>query len=70
MANPFHTDSDLDGISDAEEVLNYRTNPISPDSDGDGMPDAWEIQFGLDPTIAAPIWIPIRTDSQISPNAN
>lgn len=54
MTNPFHTDSDLDGISDADEVLNYRTNPISPDSDGDGMPDAWEIQFGLDPTIAAP----------------
>ncbi|MCB1130051.1 MAG: hypothetical protein KDN05_02915 [Verrucomicrobiae bacterium] len=42
------TDSDGDGLSDAEEAK-VGTNPVLLDSDGDGLPDAWESEYGLDP---------------------
>lgn len=53
IANPKLTDSDLDGISDAEE---YYTDidPRSPDTDGDGVFDQLEVNLGSDPTSANP----------------
>lgn len=44
------TDTDNDGLSDGEEVFNYRTNPTDPDTDGDGVSDGDEVNiFGTDP---------------------
>jgi len=43
------SDSDSDGLTDAEEEWVIGTNPRSADSDGDGMPDGWEVGCGYDP---------------------
>src|SRR5262249_42721020 len=47
-------DSDLDGITDGEEVAagadGFVTNPLAADTDGDGVRDGLEIQTGSDPT--------------------
>ncbi|MBI4557320.1 MAG: right-handed parallel beta-helix repeat-containing protein [Candidatus Hydrogenedentes bacterium] len=48
MPNHLDTDSDGDGLDDAEEAVNG-PNPYSADTDEDGMPDGWERTFGLDP---------------------
>lgn len=42
------TDSDEDGLSDAQEEL-YGLDPKSEDSDGDGLADADELRQGTDP---------------------
>ena len=59
--DPHNADTDGDGISDSDEILNG-SNPLSSgpqwklDSDGDGLPDAYEsanaTAFGLSPTTA------------------
>jgi hypothetical protein len=43
-----HIDSDLDGISDAEEYT-IGTNPRSADSDWDGLSDLEEISLSSNP---------------------
>ena len=43
------TDTDGDGLSDADEVTIYGTDPTNPDTDGDGMSDGAEVQYNLDP---------------------
>ncbi len=43
------TDTDLDGLSDREELDVYKTDPCNPDTDGDGLPDGDEILLGLNP---------------------
>lgn len=42
-------DSDGDGLSDAEEVLQVGTNPASRDSDGDGIWDGVEVYYLMNP---------------------
>jgi len=45
------TDSDGDGLGDADEIFIYGTSPTNPDSDGDGLPDGDEVLvYGTDPT--------------------
>jgi hypothetical protein len=44
----FSMDSDLDTISDAEEMI-IGTLRNSADSDSDTLPDPWEIEYALDP---------------------
>lgn len=41
------TDSDLDGLTDAYELLVSKTDPTVADTDGDGLIDGWEIINGL-----------------------
>lgn len=48
------TDSDSDGIADADERALYGTDPRVADSDGDGVTDGVEITGGFDPTDPAP----------------
>ena len=45
------TDSDGDGLSDAEE-REHGTDPNNPDMGGDGVDDGAEVQAGTDPTVA------------------
>jgi hypothetical protein len=47
--SPHVSDTDQDGISDAEEVNVYKTNPTNSDTDADLLPDGWEIEHSLDP---------------------
>ena len=47
------TDSDCDGLINAEEKL-YSTDPNNADTDGDGYSDGVEVKSGYDPTKAAP----------------
>jgi len=46
--DPFHADTDTDGLSDLGEAL-AGSNPRASDTDGDSLPDAWEVHVGLDP---------------------
>ena len=51
--DPSKTDTDGDGLSDADEVQKYGTDPTQKDSDGDGLTDSEEIkQYGTDPLSA------------------
>ncbi|MFC1598537.1 C39 family peptidase [Patescibacteria group bacterium] len=43
------TDTDLDGLSDTEEINTYITNPHNQDTDLDDFPDAMEIYYGYSP---------------------
>ncbi len=48
--DPTKSDTDGDGLSDADEVQTHGTDPTKADSDGDGLTDAEEIQsYGTDP---------------------
>jgi hypothetical protein len=49
MGSAVSTDSDMDGITDYDEVHLYKTNPFAADTDGDGYIDSAEITLGLDP---------------------
>ncbi len=42
-------DSDMDGLTDAYELLVSKTNPNDPNTSGDGMNDGWDVAFGFDP---------------------
>lgn len=48
-SNYMAVDSDLDGLTDYEEVYYYGTSPIDWDSDDDDISDYDEIQMSLDP---------------------
>ena len=53
------TDSDGDGLSDADEALND-TDPLRADTDGDGLSDLSEVENGTNPTRAgASVWLPL-----------
>jgi parallel beta-helix repeat protein len=49
--DPHSSDSDMDGLTDGDEVKIYTTNPLNPDSDMDGLPDRWEVTMGTNPLI-------------------
>ncbi len=42
-------DTDIDGLSDYEEVKTYQTDPLKADTDGDGYLDGEEIKNGYNP---------------------
>lgn len=50
--DPLNSDSDLDGISDYDELKFHKTNPINSDTDGDGLDDYSELQLGLNPCLS------------------
>ena len=47
--DPFLADTDNDGLSDNEELMEHKTDPINPDTDGDGYLDGEEVEHGYDP---------------------
>ncbi len=42
-------DTDMDGLSDYDEIFVYKTDPLKKDTDNDGINDYDEIELGLDP---------------------
>lgn len=50
-SDPLMADSDLDGLSDFDEVKCHNTDPAKSDSDNDGADDGWELKHGYDPTV-------------------
>ena len=50
-SDPLMADSDLDGLSDLDEVKCHNTDPAKSDSDNDGADDGWELEHGYDPTV-------------------
>lgn len=42
--HPLKADTDGDGLSDAEEVKDYKTSPLKADSEGDGLNDFEEVR--------------------------
>jgi hypothetical protein len=49
--DPLISDTDLDGLSDGNEVYVYYTNPVKADSDGDTFKDGAEITNCYDPIL-------------------
>lgn len=47
-----YRDTDLDGLSDFDELYVYTTSPYLADSDSDGIGDKQEIDLGKDPNCA------------------
>jgi len=50
--DPWSEDSDLDRLTDYEEIHTYNTNPTREDTDDDGMSDGDEVVHGTDPLVA------------------
>lgn len=49
--NPNQTDTDLDKLSDGDEVNNRKTDPKKADTDGDGLTDGDEVARGINPLL-------------------
>lgn len=49
--DPYNLDTDMDELTDGDEVNSYGTNPLVSDTDSDGLDDANEIEFGKDPVV-------------------
>jgi outer membrane protein OmpA-like peptidoglycan-associated protein len=48
--DPFHPDTDRDGLGDFDEVRTYTTDPLNPDTDYDGLKDGPEVfHYTTDP---------------------
>ncbi len=62
--DPFYADTDLDGLTDAEEVLYLGTRPQAKDTDGDGITDAAEVKGFLMPGGVTRRWSdPLNADT-------
>ena len=48
---PLVYDTDLDGLTDTQELVLFGTDVNNPDTDFDLLPDGWEVQNGLDPLV-------------------
>jgi cell wall-associated NlpC family hydrolase len=47
--DPLRADTDGDNLSDAQEMVTFRTDARKADTDSDGLNDAFELAQGLDP---------------------
>ena len=50
-SNPDLADSDVDGLSDGDEINIYTSNPNLKDSDNDGFDDLFEVNTGFNPAL-------------------
>ena len=48
--NPIAVDTDLDGLTDGEEVNTHKTDANVQDTDSDGATDFWEVENKFNPT--------------------
>lgn len=49
--NPHSDDTDMDGLTDYDEINTYNTKPDIADTDEDGLDDGDEIELGLNPLV-------------------
>lgn len=50
--DPYHPDTDRDGLGDFDEVRTYMTDPLNPDTDYDGLKDGPEVfHYTTDPKL-------------------
>jgi hypothetical protein len=49
---PDTNDTDHDGLTNYQEIVDYHTNPEIADTDGDGFADGYEVSSGFDPAVA------------------
>jgi uncharacterized repeat protein (TIGR02543 family) len=49
---PDTNDTDHDGLTNYQEIVDYHTNPEASDTDGDGFADGYEVSIGFDPAVA------------------
>lgn len=47
--NPYLADSDMDNLSDYDEIFVYFTDPNNEDTDDDGLSDDLELAYSMDP---------------------
>ncbi len=56
--NPNDSDTDMDGLSDYDEIFIYNTDPLVADSDEDGVDDGSEIKLGFNPNSSSTYGVP------------
>ncbi|HRH23960.1 MAG TPA: hypothetical protein PK295_05035, partial [Candidatus Magasanikbacteria bacterium] len=54
-------DTDLDELSDGDEVMVWKTNPLVSDTDNDGYSDGVEVKNGYKPTGPGKLFEPPTT---------
>lgn len=55
-------DSDLDGLTDWDEIYTYSTDPFKSDTDGDKIPDGVEITYGTNPRLSTDFAFALTVD--------
>ena len=63
-------DTDHDGLTDYEEVMQYRTNPLEYDTDNDGVDDGTEIRIGSNPLVTETSFETVSGTSSIADGNN
>ncbi len=63
-------DTDLDDISDFDEVTIYMTDPCKFDSDDDGLPDGDELLFGLNPLVQKTDGVTLDSERKFEQNVS
>ncbi|MGN0316488.1 MAG: VWA domain-containing protein [Lachnospira sp.] len=49
--NASYNDTDMDGVTDYDEVTSYKTDPTKKDTDGDNAGDGWELANNTNPLV-------------------
>ena len=57
-------DTDLDSLTDGDELTKYHTNPCKSDTDDDGANDGWEVETSSNP-LSAQANFQVKTTQQI-----
>ncbi|MFM8437939.1 MAG: OmpA family protein, partial [Candidatus Kapaibacterium sp.] len=63
---PNRADTDVDGLSDGLEVLEYGTDPLNVDTDDGGVKDGMEVSRGTSPTDVADDILSIRKGENVA----
>lgn len=64
--DPYRADTDVDGLSDGAEVLEYGTDPLNVDSDDGGVIDGIEATRGTSPTDVVDDILSIRPGESVA----
>lgn len=68
--NPSFFDTDLDSLSDGDEVNGYKTDPKKADTDEDGLTDGDEVGRGINPLLADTDGDGVKDGEEIKSNSD